>query len=73
MAMAADTAFGLGFSGFFSRAERRHATRPEPMPEEIAAICARRDFLNRVMSENAACIEGEHGMMGMMSLYPGDF
>ena len=73
MAMAADTAFGFGFSGFFSRAERRHAIRPEPTPEEITATRARRDLLNQAMRENAGSIESEYGMRDLMALYPGDF
>ncbi len=57
----------------------RRAT-PSVEPKAVAATdearaeeCARRDFMNRVMCENAGAIEGEHGMQAMMSMYPQHF
>lgn len=72
MAMAPDFPTLFSFSGMFSF--RRPSTKVETVAEDDkAAICARRDFLNRVMYENAVAVQGEHGMQAMMSMYPREF
>lgn len=72
MAMAPDFPALFSFSGMFSR--RSPLTSGDSFSEEDrAATCARRDFLNRVMCENAHAVQGEHGMQAMMSMYPREF
>ena len=72
MAMAPDFPALFSFSGMFSR--RSAAVNPEKTPDKDRdAVCARRDFLNRVMCENAGAVQGEHGMQAMMSMYPREF
>lgn len=71
MAMAPDFPALFSFSGLF---QRRAALNAETMlDEDREAVCARRDFLNRVMCENAGAVQGEHGMQAMMSMYPREF
>ena len=69
MAMAPD------FPALFSFSARRDRGAPveQSLEADREAVCARREFLNRVMCENASAIEGEHGMQAMMSMYPRQF
>ena len=63
--------FRYSFRDWF-RAKR--TVRPEVQSEEDrAAICARREVLNRALSENAGAIESEFGMQAMMSMHPRQF
>ncbi|SMX24879.1 hypothetical protein [Boseongicola aestuarii] len=72
MAMAPDFPALFSFSGVFSR--RRPVAKVETMSDEDRdAVCARRDFLNRMMCENASAVQSEHGMQAMMSMYPREF
>ena len=71
MAMAPDFPALFSFSGLF---QRRSAPKVETTPDEDReAVCARRDFLNRVMCENASAVQSEHGMQAMKSMYPRAF
>ena len=49
---------------------RRAGTDAPPSWEET---CNRRDFVNRLMAEDPSCIGNDHGMAGMMTMYPRDF
>lgn len=71
MAMAPDFPALFTFSGVFSR--RAPKAKVETPHDDREAVCARRDFLNRVMCENAQAVQGEHGMQAMMSMYPREF
>lgn len=72
MAMAPDFPNLFSFGGVFSR--RRLAPKVKSTDHQtVTATCARREFLNRVMCENAGAIEGEFGMQAMMSMYPREF
>ncbi|MBT8413686.1 MAG: hypothetical protein KJO30_05090 [Boseongicola sp.] len=71
MAMAPDFPSLFSFSGVFLR--RRPVAKAETADDDREAVCARRDFLNRVMCENAGAVQGEHGMQAMMSMYPREF
>ena len=72
MAMAPDFPALFSISGFFSR--RRPVTKIDAVRDaDRDAVCARRDFLNRVMCENASAVQSEHGMQAMMSMYPREF
>ncbi|MBT8460034.1 MAG: hypothetical protein HKP37_11310 [Boseongicola sp.] len=69
MAMAPASPMLFSFSHVFSR--QRAVTNPEATQvEDREAVCARRDFLNRLMCENAQAVQGEHGVQAMMSMYP---
>lgn len=35
--------------------------------------CARRDFVTRLIAEDPSCVACEHGVAGMMTLFPRDF
>lgn len=72
MAMAPDFPTLFSFSGLFPR-RRPTAKVDGDVQGDREAVCARRDFLNRVMCENAGMVQGEHGMQAMMSVYPREF
>jgi len=72
MVMAPDFPTFFSFAGVFSR--RRSAPKGEGTDHQtVEATCGRREFLNRVMCENAGAIESEFGMQAMMSMYPREF
>ena len=72
MSMAPDFPTLVSLSGWFSRRDRG-APVEQSLEADREVVCARREFLNRVMCENASAIEGEHGMQAIMSMYPRQF
>jgi len=48
--------------GLFARRVLRDVPSVKSTNDERAAICARRELLNRLICENAGAVEGEHGM-----------
>lgn len=72
MAMAPDFPSLFSFTGMLS--SRRPVAKVETSSnEDREAVCARRDFLSRVICENAGAVQSEHGMQAMMLMYPRDF